>query len=136
MSFCTVFQTVIVALSARYFVDSIDNQPNYKRTKKSSCEIQCDNNYYLYPITSFMQQGVVKTQSCTPRRCRRPSLLIGSQYNHCISRKETYKTRKPRSLQKWERGILLIKGFNSTPIYLVESFSFINFVPDNYTPKQ
>ena len=34
MSFGTVFQTVIVALSARYFVDSIDNQPNYKRTKK------------------------------------------------------------------------------------------------------
>ena len=26
MSFGTVFQTVIVALSARYFVDSIDNQ--------------------------------------------------------------------------------------------------------------
>ena len=39
MSFGTVFQTVIVALSAHYFVDSIDNQPNYKRTKKSSCEI-------------------------------------------------------------------------------------------------
>lgn len=35
-----------------------------------------------------------------------------------------------------KRGFLHIKGLKSITIYLVESFSFINFVPDNYTPKQ